>query len=131
MNKTEARFWDSLRNAAPAGAAMLRIEDSLGRGVPDVNICLNGVESWVELKIARGSKVEFQKGQLAWMVERTRAGGRCFVVVHQVCPVNPKHTVKIIRVVSPLPLDFLYGSMEHVEAVWTTPRGFWEIINEK
>jgi hypothetical protein len=44
--------------------------------VPDVNVCLAGVESWCELKTSHQLSAEQRK----WLVTRARAGGRVFVL---------------------------------------------------
>ena len=53
---------------------------STGRGIPDVNLCYNGVEIWVELKIVSGRKVNITAEQCAWHYRRIRAGGRTFII---------------------------------------------------
>lgn len=52
-------------------------------GVPDSNCCLEGRETWVECKAARGWRVRIRPEQVAWMVKRTMAGGRALVAVRR------------------------------------------------
>jgi len=59
-----------------AGGHCQPIEDSLASGIPDANVCLDGYESWVELKVAHDLTLEQRK----WLVSRARAGGRVFVL---------------------------------------------------
>lgn len=54
---------------------------STGRGVPDVNFCVNGIEGWIENKITSGWKVKVRPEQVGWAERRTRAGGRVFIAV--------------------------------------------------
>lgn len=56
----------------------------VGRGVPDANGCLNGVEFWIEYKRADAWAVPLMPEQVAWLLRRTRAGGRTFVAVRRV-----------------------------------------------
>jgi hypothetical protein len=60
----------------------------VGRGVPDANGCVLiqdpkrgpvGVEFWVECKRVDGWAVNLEPEQVAWLLRRTRAGGRTFV----------------------------------------------------
>jgi len=59
-----------------AGGHCQPIEDSLTSGIPDTSICINGYESWVEIKVAHDLTLEQRK----WLVARARAGGRVFVL---------------------------------------------------
>lgn len=54
-----------------------------GRGIPDDNFCRQGVEGWVEHKLATGWKVDLRPEQVAWMERRRRAGGRVFILVRR------------------------------------------------
>lgn len=55
---------------------------STGRGVPDLNYCIDGTEGWIELKdVKRGWKPIFQAEQIGWMERRVRNGGKVFVAV--------------------------------------------------
>lgn len=55
-----------------------RIENSVTHGIPDINICHNGVEFWIESKIVREKRVAFRNSQVAWITIRTGFGGRVF-----------------------------------------------------
>src|SRR5262245_51910141 len=52
-------------------------------GVPDLNGCKSGTEVWVECKGAAAFKVNISAEQVAWLVQRTRAGGHTFVAVRK------------------------------------------------
>lgn len=68
-------------------AALLRktchvvaIENNIGRGTPDLNICHKGIEVWVELKIFVGGRVLIRPEQNAWGMNRGLAhNGRVFI----------------------------------------------------
>lgn len=57
-----------------------RIEASSGSGIPDINYAHNGMECWIETKIADGWKVRLRPYQWAWMQRRIRASGKVSVV---------------------------------------------------
>jgi hypothetical protein len=57
---------------------------STGRGTPDSNYCVDGVEGWVEFKAATGNRTKVRLEQVAWMESRARHGGRTFIAVRQV-----------------------------------------------
>jgi len=50
-------------------------------GIPDVVGCVDGVEFFLELKHARKEqKFELRPAQNSWMYNRTKAGGRCWIL---------------------------------------------------
>ena len=57
-----------------------RIENTAGVGTPDVNICHNGVEAWLELKVAKGHYIYLRASQVAFCVRRVAEKGRIFFV---------------------------------------------------
>lgn len=74
------------------GIHVQRLEDKLTQGVPDMNVCWNGGEAWLEGKFLRrlptrhdtlvrfGSKGERRLiMQRNWLNTRAKAGGLCFV----------------------------------------------------
>lgn len=52
--------------------------------MPDINICVQGIEIWVELKVAEdgpfGPKVLVRKQQRIWCLDRSNQAGKVFVV---------------------------------------------------
>ena len=69
----------------------MRVENSgLGRGVPDLNGCLMGIEVWLELKATQGWAVLVLPEQAAWAERRARAGGRVFFAVRRHCKAGPR-----------------------------------------
>lgn len=79
---TEKKMWKAFRTHLPATAHAVRIESWAGEGVPDVNLCYRGNESWVENKVASPTGiVKFRPGQVPWLHKRHKAGGRCYVLV--------------------------------------------------
>lgn len=57
-----------------------RIESSTQNGIPDVNACKNGSECWLELKCNSAKNLGLSKYQIVWIVNRTKAGGRIFII---------------------------------------------------
>lgn len=57
--------------------------ESIGRGVPDANYCINGFEGWVEFKQTTGWTVDLRPEQVAWMQRRARNGGKVTIAVRQ------------------------------------------------
>lgn len=84
---TEAQLWrkvrDGLRRVDPdkVSLQLTRLENLVGRSMPDVNVFWKGREAWVELKVARPWAVKFQPGQVPWLENRSLANGRAFVLV--------------------------------------------------
>lgn len=91
----EAAFWDWLAGQLAAQLPsrvydVQRVEDMLTQGVPDVNLCVQGREFWLELKSlltlpARATTpVRFERyttDQRNWLRRRWRAGGRAFLLL--------------------------------------------------
>ena len=46
----EANLWAALRRGLGPYGALIRVENALGSGTPDVAYCLNGCAGWLELK---------------------------------------------------------------------------------
>ncbi len=63
---------------------------STGRGVPDLNYCLNGCEGWIELKATAAWAVTLEPGQVAWIERRARAGGRIFLAIRRKSTPGPQ-----------------------------------------
>lgn len=62
------------------GAHCQRIENTVGSGVPDINVCLLGMEAWAELKMIIPVGVLLRKEQYAWGMRRAQAGGTVVVI---------------------------------------------------
>lgn len=88
----ESGLWNTIRKnlKGTPGLHMERIENVVGVGTPDVNICHEGKEAWVELKLIRSFPKRsttpvriphFKEEQLYWIQERAKAGGRAWLFV--------------------------------------------------
>ena len=64
----------------PSGHIQLIESEATSAGVPDVNLCHNGIEVWVELKSGRLSTSSIKPGQYMWHTKRQRANGNTWVV---------------------------------------------------
>ena len=75
----ESSFWRLLRTNLEGH--IVRIENAISAGSPDVNACHNGVEVWLELKAApRFTDIYFRVSQLAWTIRRVSKGGNVKLV---------------------------------------------------
>jgi hypothetical protein len=63
---------------------------STGRGVPDLNGCYQGTEFWLELKQTHGWAVSMRPEQVAWCLQRLRAGGRVAIAVRRTLQAGPR-----------------------------------------
>ena len=92
---SEHQLWDKVRagltDAADLKIDLMRVENLVMAGPPDVNGCYKGVEFWLELKHkdavpARDSTPIFREGvglrpeQVVWLHRRARHGGRCWIL---------------------------------------------------
>jgi hypothetical protein len=76
----EQKFYQQFRKNLPKYADCVRVENVLQSGMPDVNVCLDGREIWVELKCYDHSKVLIRPQQYAWGMRRAETLGRVFIV---------------------------------------------------
>ena len=68
-----------------------RIENCMIPGMPDTNICIDGVESWIELKSPKepkrsttnlfGSNHPLSQDQMNWLLRQRNARGRAHVLI--------------------------------------------------
>ena len=49
--------------------------ESIGSGIPDVNLCVQGLDVWIELKVYTGGRTLLRKEQVAWGIRRAIHGG--------------------------------------------------------
>ena len=75
----EAKLWRDVRKALKNVHAV-RIERRYLPGIPDVNCCYKGVEFWLELKVSKGNYIGLSKFQKAFINERSKHGGKVFVL---------------------------------------------------
>jgi len=81
-----------------------RVENILVIGMPDVNCCINGVESWIEIKSPTepkrqttklfGSNHKLSQEQMNWFKTQIDAGGYCWVLIitnHRWMIIHGKH----------------------------------------
>lgn len=54
-----------------------------GGGVPDCNLCAEGVETWVECKATSTWTVDIRPAQLGWIKTRLRHGGRVILATRR------------------------------------------------
>lgn len=81
---TEAKHvWPLLRDNLPQ-VHWMRMENLVGTGMSDVNGCYKGTETWVENKIVKGNRIKLERSQPPWIIKRTMAGGRVFILARQV-----------------------------------------------
>lgn len=77
----ESALWTQLRTKV-LGVFWSRIESSAGGGIFDVNgMAEGGREAWIELKIMKGNRLEFQKTQVAWALRRLSMGAKNLFVI--------------------------------------------------
>lgn len=65
---------------------VVRVENGAETGTPDIEGCLDGVQFWLELKVATISKkgvihVNITPDQVMWLRARVRAGGNAFLLI--------------------------------------------------
>ena len=76
---TEADLYRKIIALFPAPSHALRVENMIGSGIPDLNICHMGCEAWVECKLTLNRETILRKEQYAWGMRRGTAGGNVWV----------------------------------------------------
>lgn len=108
--KPEQALKNWLVSGVPIGAHTQTIETTTGRGVPDLNLCLDGNETWIELK-AQGYRPVMRPEQVAWLHQRVRSGGVA-IVLHR-----SSKDPRMWNVHSPIKWDFKACGLDKVEIV--------------
>ena len=104
MNRDEKAFWMQISPYLMARGQFSRVESGdTASGIPDLDYCIDGVESHMELKICADPRkgVKLRDKQYRWFRERVEAGGHPFLLL------------KII--VGPVPVWCLYHGKTIVE----------------
>lgn len=79
----ESYWWQKVKSGLEDPSTHLsRIENAAGTGISDVSACRGGVESWLELKVAKSGVLHFRTSQRVWISKRLDAGGRVLVFVN-------------------------------------------------
>lgn len=83
---SEKSAYKTFRDACPRNARLDRVENIVCAGMPDVNLCIEGVELWIEFKAPKeprrattplfGSNHKVLQSQINWFTRHTKAGGR-------------------------------------------------------
>lgn len=76
---TEKDLWQLIKRYW-SEAHLTRIENTVTFGVPDINVCIDGIEFWVETKIEHNDKISIRPSQLAWVISRVKANGNVFIL---------------------------------------------------
>lgn len=76
----EQKFYQWIRNLLGPSIHCSRIENSIQSGMPDVCICWDGVETWVELKVFVCGRILLRKEQWGWCWKHCNAGGKVAVI---------------------------------------------------
>lgn len=92
----EKDLWKKIQRGLGAiidgvGGRMDRVENGVVEGMPDVNMCAGGVDTWVELKYvdrwpSRANtfvlgKYGLRPEQINWHLRQARAGGKSWILV--------------------------------------------------
>ena len=74
METLEKNLWGLFKKHLPMACHVQRVETGgTGQGIPDVNLCHLGEETWVQLKIVKGKKVMLSPQQVVWHHKRCNA----------------------------------------------------------
>ena len=57
-----------------------RIENTVDRGVPDINCCYDGLEFWIEMKSTASKTPKLRPEQQAWHARRHFHGGIVLII---------------------------------------------------
>ena len=78
---TEKELWQLIKRNVPGH--LIRIENLVGAGVPDLHLTHKGKAVWVELKIGKGNNVQFQSSQIAFFNESKKHGGNIKIIMRK------------------------------------------------
>ena len=103
MNRDEKSFWMQICLYLFPHGHFSRVESgATASGIPDVDYCVNGVESHIELKVCSDTRkgVKLRDTQYRWFRERVEAGG---------------HPVLLLKVIGSIPSYYLFYGKTIVE----------------
>ncbi len=100
----------------------IRVENgSTDAGTPDTNICIEGVEFWMELK--RQETFQIKATQISWSLRRTRNGGNVFIVCKmrngELYIWDAKHSIRM-----------LFEAQKPINPEYTLSRNDWKELPE-
>lgn len=109
----ESQFWALVKGHLPGHAE--RVENALTRGTPDVNLCHEGYELWLELKVLDAKGVcTLRPEQYLWHRKRQESGGHVFVLARN------ENVLKILQVQRDMELS----------EIWSCVKPFnWNVMN--
>jgi len=124
----EAKLWQQLKKGLK-NSHLVRIESRIGLGVPDVNGCTNGQTYWLELKVSKGKHIPLSKYQKAWIYERSKVGGKVFVLVTTLkeCSLKVYDSAVVLRgpglpfPVLTLEYPYDWSKLEQLLGAWPDP----------
>jgi hypothetical protein len=84
-NVRESYFWQQVKAGLGSvpNVHMSRVENTAGSGISDVNVCVDGKEFWLELKMFHGEKLHFRTSQRAWISKHVACGGSVFILARK------------------------------------------------
>lgn len=85
----ESSLWQCFKGALPDSTHVVRIENRVEVGTPDVNGCHSSKDFWIELKVADKPKLasthvavdHFTAEQRCWLFDRWAAGGNAWLLL--------------------------------------------------
>ena len=78
---SEKELWLLIKRNVPGH--LIRIENLVGAGVPDLHLTHRSKTVWVELKIGKGNNVQFQNSQIAFFNEAKKHGGNIKIIMRK------------------------------------------------
>lgn len=86
-----------LRNAMKGKCHWQSIEDRFSTGIPDLNLCIEGADVWIELKqigrfperfdtTLKTSLAHLTNDQMNWLYKRCKHGGKAFILLRVQTP---------------------------------------------
>ena len=77
--KPESKLWHLMKENMP-DIYLMRFENWVAPGVPDVHGIKDGISFWVELKVITSNKINLSPHQIMWNYKYSLQGGRTFIV---------------------------------------------------
>lgn len=131
MRRPEQRLYDTMRRNAPPDALILRVENLVTPGTPDLHVKFQSAPTpvWIELKTTNRPKrsstpllkrSDFTREQVPWHLQWHKYGGESFVLVRDDARTLYFFPGDLIRFVCEIPhLDtFAQFAQDSWEAFW-------------
>ena len=122
MQKIASEYTDPKIGVLGSHSALEIMDGAKDEEFETVVYCQKGREIWIELKSIQGNKSQLSPFQIAWLYNRTKAGGTCYVLIRK------KKEIRLFQIKTLEGYQDLSWNSEHLLAT-TVPYDWPHLFN--